>query len=69
MSKATLGTTKISDLRSAVIRLGRAMVRNLTFVLPAMDLLRAPGFVVWKLLVMLRAHGKAEWVRTKREGS
>lgn len=31
------------------------------------DLLRAPSFVIWKLLLMLRAHDSAEWVRTKRE--
>ena len=31
------------------------------------DLLRAPFFVVWKLLSMLRPHNSAEWVRTKRE--
>lgn len=31
------------------------------------DLARAPSFVVWKLLLMLRARGSAEWVRTKRE--
>lgn len=34
-----------------------------------MDLLRAPLFVLWKLLLILRAHGPAEWVRTKRESS
>lgn len=32
-----------------------------------LDLLRAPFFVIWKLLSMLRAHNSAEWVRTKRE--
>lgn len=31
------------------------------------DLLRAPFFVIWKLLSMLRPHNSAEWVRTKRE--
>ena len=31
------------------------------------DLLRAPFFVLWKVLLMLRAHKSAEWVRTKRE--
>ena len=31
------------------------------------DLLRAPFFVLWKLLSMLRPHNSAEWVRTKRE--
>ena len=31
------------------------------------DLARAPSFVLWKLLLMLRAHDSAEWVRTKRE--
>lgn len=34
-----------------------------------LDLLHAPLFVVWKLLLMLRAHESAEWVRTKRERS
>jgi len=32
-----------------------------------MDLARAPFFVIWKMLLMLRARGSAEWVRTKRE--
>lgn len=32
-----------------------------------MDLIRAPSFVLWKVLLMLRAHESAEWVRTKRE--
>ena len=32
-----------------------------------MDLARAPSFVLWKVLLMLRAHESAEWVRTKRE--
>lgn len=31
------------------------------------DLLRAPFFVLWKLWFMLRKHGSAEWVRTRRE--
>jgi len=31
------------------------------------DLARAPSFVLWKLLLMLRAHDSAEWVRTNRE--
>ncbi len=33
------------------------------------DLLRAPFFVIWKVLLMLRAHGSVEWIRTKREQS
>lgn len=33
------------------------------------DLMRAPFFVIWKLLLMLRAHAPTGWVRTKREGS
>jgi cellulose synthase/poly-beta-1,6-N-acetylglucosamine synthase-like glycosyltransferase len=33
------------------------------------DLLRAPFFVLWKVLLMLRARRSAEWVRTKREQS
>ena len=32
-----------------------------------MDLARAPSFVLWKVLLMLRARESAEWVRTKRE--
>jgi len=32
-----------------------------------LDLLRAPSFVLWKLLLVLRARDSAEWVRTKRE--
>jgi cellulose synthase/poly-beta-1,6-N-acetylglucosamine synthase-like glycosyltransferase len=32
-----------------------------------MDLVRAPFFVIWKVLLMLRASESAEWVRTKRE--
>ncbi|MDO8704263.1 MAG: glycosyltransferase family 2 protein [Sulfuricaulis sp.] len=31
------------------------------------DLLRAPFFVLWKVLLMLRPRGSAEWIRTKRE--
>lgn len=33
------------------------------------DLSRAPFFVIWKVLLMLRSRGSAEWVRTKREPS
>ncbi len=33
------------------------------------DLLRAPFFVFWKVLLMLRPRGSAEWIRTKREPS
>lgn len=33
------------------------------------DLVRAPFFVFWKVLLMLRPRGSAEWVRTKREQS
>ncbi|MCR4348076.1 MAG: glycosyltransferase family 2 protein [Sulfuricaulis sp.] len=33
------------------------------------DLLHAPFFVLWKVLLMLRARRSAEWVRTKREPS
>ena len=32
-----------------------------------LDLCRAPGFLVWKLLLMLRRRQSAEWVRTERE--
>ena len=31
------------------------------------DLMRAPAFVVWKVLLMMRARVPAGWVRTKRE--
>ena len=34
-----------------------------------LDLARAPFFLVWKVLVMLRGRETKEWVRTKREGS
>lgn len=34
-----------------------------------LDLARAPFFLVWKLLVMLRGRDSKEWVRTKRENS
>lgn len=34
-----------------------------------MDLARAPLFVIWKLVLMLRAHSSTEWIRTKREQS
>ncbi|MEJ0099084.1 MAG: glycosyltransferase family 2 protein [Pseudomonadota bacterium] len=34
-----------------------------------LDLLRAPFFLAWKLVVMLRGRRTAEWVRTNREGS
>jgi cellulose synthase/poly-beta-1,6-N-acetylglucosamine synthase-like glycosyltransferase len=34
-----------------------------------LDLGRAPLFLLWKLLVMLRPAGSREWVRTKRENS
>ena len=32
-----------------------------------LDLARAPAFVVWKLVLMLRAHDSVQWVRTRRE--
>jgi len=31
------------------------------------DLARAPGFIVWKILLMLRRRTSAEWIRTDRE--
>jgi 1,2-diacylglycerol 3-beta-glucosyltransferase len=34
-----------------------------------LDLGRAPFFLAWKLVVMLRGGSSKEWVRTKREGS
>jgi cellulose synthase/poly-beta-1,6-N-acetylglucosamine synthase-like glycosyltransferase len=34
-----------------------------------LDLARAPGFLLWKIVVMLRGGDSKEWVRTKREGS
>jgi cellulose synthase/poly-beta-1,6-N-acetylglucosamine synthase-like glycosyltransferase len=33
------------------------------------DLARAPFFLLWKIVVMLRGNQSKEWVRTKREGS
>lgn len=33
------------------------------------DLARAPFFVFWKILLMIRSRASAEWVRTKREQS
>ena len=32
-----------------------------------LDLVRAPGFLVWKLLLMVRRRRSSEWVRTERE--
>lgn len=32
-----------------------------------LDLARAPGFIAWKLLLMLRRHDGGAWVRTTRE--
>jgi cellulose synthase/poly-beta-1,6-N-acetylglucosamine synthase-like glycosyltransferase len=32
-----------------------------------LDLGRAPGFLIWKILVMLRRRDSSEWVRTERE--
>ncbi|MEZ5102716.1 MAG: HDOD domain-containing protein [Thermoleophilia bacterium] len=55
-SAAFAGTTQIHDLSSAVVRLGRAMVRSLTFVLPAMDLLRAPDDGLREARVRLQRH-------------
>jgi cellulose synthase/poly-beta-1,6-N-acetylglucosamine synthase-like glycosyltransferase len=34
-----------------------------------LDLLRAPFFLAWKLVVILRGRRTGEWVRTNREGS
>jgi cellulose synthase/poly-beta-1,6-N-acetylglucosamine synthase-like glycosyltransferase len=34
-----------------------------------LDLGRAPFFLAWKIMIMIRARGSKEWVRTKREGS
>jgi cellulose synthase/poly-beta-1,6-N-acetylglucosamine synthase-like glycosyltransferase len=31
------------------------------------DLFHVPSFILWKVLLILRAHDSAEWVRTKRE--
>ena len=33
------------------------------------DLARAPFFLIWKVLIMLRRSSSRDWVRTKREGS
>ncbi|HEX3397409.1 MAG TPA: glycosyltransferase family 2 protein [Steroidobacteraceae bacterium] len=32
-----------------------------------LDLARAPGFLIWKVVLMLKPHKSAEWVRTDRE--
>jgi len=32
-----------------------------------LDLCRAPGFLLWKLWLMLRRHRSSDWVRTERE--
>ncbi|WP_298829545.1 glycosyltransferase family 2 protein [uncultured Piscinibacter sp.] len=32
-----------------------------------LDLARVPGFVLWKLLLMLRTHDVTQWIRTRRE--
>lgn len=32
-----------------------------------LDLLHVPGFIVWKLVLMMRRHDAADWVRTRRE--
>ncbi len=34
-----------------------------------LDLLRAPLFLLWKLVIMISGRRTTEWVRTKREGS
>jgi 1,2-diacylglycerol 3-beta-glucosyltransferase len=34
-----------------------------------LDLARAPFFLLWKILLMLRGGDSKEWVKTKREGS
>jgi cellulose synthase/poly-beta-1,6-N-acetylglucosamine synthase-like glycosyltransferase len=39
-----------------------------TGILGLKDLLRAPFFLFWKLLIVIRSRGNAEWVRTTREG-
>jgi hypothetical protein len=33
-----------------------------------LDLARAPGFLIWKVLLMLKPNKSNEWVRTDREG-
>jgi hypothetical protein len=32
-----------------------------------LDLARAPGFLLWKILLMMRRRTSDEWVRTDRE--
>jgi hypothetical protein len=32
-----------------------------------LDLLRAPGFILWKMLRVLRRHDRGEWAPTRRE--
>ena len=38
-------------------------------LLGLVDLARAPFFVIWKVMLMVRSRASAEWVRTKREPS
>ena len=38
-------------------------------LLGLVDLARAPFFVAWKVMLMVRSRAAAEWVRTKREPS
>jgi hypothetical protein len=33
-----------------------------------LDLARAPGFLIWKVVLMLKPNKSTEWVRTDREG-
>jgi cellulose synthase/poly-beta-1,6-N-acetylglucosamine synthase-like glycosyltransferase len=33
-----------------------------------LDLARAPGFLIWKVVLMVKPHKSTEWVRTDREG-
>lgn len=52
-----------------VLYILRGWQLSATGVQGLLDLARAPGFVLWKVVVMLRGRGPKEWVRTKREGS
>jgi cellulose synthase/poly-beta-1,6-N-acetylglucosamine synthase-like glycosyltransferase len=61
-----LGLTCVGSLATYVLRgwqLSGVGLRGL------LDLARAPFFVIWKMILMLRTHDSAEWVRTKREQS
>lgn len=64
---AVLGLTGLGVLLALVLHVLRGWQLSGVGWRGLADLLRVPGYVAWKLLVMLRAHDTAEWVRTRRE--